>query len=282
MLAHCWEDGDDHSKGSTWDVACGTLEQADGVFEVQCHEFVADTLDGGFADFLPSIGDKKIERWPHHRGKGEKVPLYGSSPDRPQIEPKQTDKLHAHCKCGGVEFWIARPSERSERAFGSWPDVLIPYHSNQPRPDRSAWWLRDNGTKFLGGVCSCNSCRLDTGMEWIQWAFVPTVDISLDTEENKPFSLDFGTMQHYRSSDGIIRHFCGVCGASVFYSADSRENLVDVAVGVLDAPEGARAESWLEWTTQRLSYREDALPRAENLTLAIEKGLKEFEKHHQK
>jgi hypothetical protein len=52
--------------------------------------------------------------------------------------------------------------------------------------------------------------------------------------------------------------------------------LLDVAVGLLDAPEGARAEDWLEWCTSRLSFREDAVGRADSLVEGIERGLAEF------
>jgi len=276
MLAHCWRDGEDHSKGASWDAASGTLEKIDGLFELKGHEHVADTLDGGFADFLATFDSKTVQRWPRHFGKSEQLPARWESPDRLKIEPETTDKLHAQCKCGGVEFWVARPSERSKHAPSKWPDVLIPYPQNQQRPEGKPWWLRDNGKKYLCGVCACNSCRLDTGMEWMEWAFVPTVDVTLDKDGKVPFSRDFGTLKSYSSSEGVTRHHCGTCGASVFYFADDRAHVVDVAAALLRAPEGARAESWLEFWTQRLSYREDAMPRAESLTLAVEESLEQF------
>lgn len=275
MLAHCWRDAEDSSKGASWDVCTGTLEKIDGLLELKGHEWVSDTLDGGFADFLTTHDGKTVPRWHHHDGEGEQVPLRWESPDRPKIEPKPTDRLHAHCKCGGVEFWIARPSERSENARSGWPDLLIPDHSDQRGEDGKAWWLMDDGKKFLAGVCSCNSCRLDTGMEWEEWAFVPAVDITLDKQGNIPFSRDFGTLKGYRSSSGVMRYHCGTCGATVFFFGEDRPYVIDVAAALLDAPEGARAESWLEFWCKRLSFREDALPRAEGLTLAVEKSLEE-------
>ncbi len=157
-----------------------------------------------------------------------------------------------------------------------WPDVLIADHLNQKGPEGEPWWLQANGTRFLAGVCACNSCRLDTGTETIQWAFVPTVDIHLDAGGEKPFELPFGTLNAYGSSKGVVRYHCSVCGASVFFTSDQRENLVDVAIGLMAATEGARAESWLHWATERLSFREDAVPRAESLALAIEGGLKQY------
>lgn len=282
MLAYNHHSAHDETTGARWDVYSGTLEQVNDIFEVEAHEFLADTLDGGFGDFFPAFKGKPIPRFSGFPNKSDELPLYWYSKDRPQIEPSPSDKLHCHCKCGGVNFWIARPSERSKKALGAWPDVLIPYHSNQPRSDGSAWWLRDNGTKFLGGVCSCNSCRLDTGMEWIEWAFVPNIDITLDEEGKVPFKLPFGTLKAYASSHNVRRYHCSTCGASAFFEADDRIDLVDVAVGLMQAPEGARAETWIEFRTQRLSFREDAIPRARDLTLAVEHGLEEFGKRIQK
>jgi len=114
-------------------------------------------------------------------------------------------------------------------------------------------------------------------MEWVEWAFIPAIDITLDLEGDIPFALPFGTLQAYKSSPGITRYHCGTCGSSAFFHSAARTGLLDVALGLLDAPEGARAETWLEWRTERLSFREDAIERAKDLTLAVEQGLLQFE-----
>lgn len=110
MLAYVAHSVSDENSGSRWDVMSGTLEQADDVVELEAHDFVADTLDGGFADFFPTFKDKPVERYAGFTNKSEELPLYWSSPDRPEVQPSPSDKLHCYCKCGGVEFWIARPS----------------------------------------------------------------------------------------------------------------------------------------------------------------------------
>lgn len=286
MFGHFWHDADDRSKGDQWDILSGSLQKAEGVFEFQAHEFVADTLDGGFTDFLPSIAGKQLPRWSFRPERSEQLPLDWRSPERPSVESSlSSDRVHCSCKCGGVEFWIARPSERSKDAKSELPDLTLPYHSSQPRADDETWWLMDDGKRFLAGVCSCDECRLDSGCEWVEWAFVPTIDISLDAEGKKPYDLPFGaeqgwgTLKGYQSTKkdkSVWRYHCSDCGAMVFFTCDSRTDLIDVAVGVIDAPEGARAESLLEIWTQRLSYREDGMPRAESITLAVEEGLKKF------
>ena len=267
------KDGENAGINTTWCVVTGTLEQAEGVLELHDHGYVADTLDGGFSDFLVSTGGKAIGRWPHNYGEGAELPAQWQSPSRPKPAASAEDRLHAHCLCGGIDFYIARPSERSARDTAAWPDLIIPFNSDKPHPPWETWWLQQGAKKFLAGVCSCDSCRLASGLEFVEWAFIPTIDITLDAEGKKPFTRDFGTLKHYRSSSVATRHFCGTCGATIFWDGDERPQLIDVAVGLLNAPEGARAETWLQWRTERLSYREDAMPRAESIILGVEAGL---------
>jgi hypothetical protein len=57
----------------------------------------------------------------------------------------------------------------------------------------------------------------------------------------------FGTLAMYASSPDVQRYFCSQCSASVFYARDDRQELIDVAVGLLESPAGARAEDFLFW-----------------------------------
>lgn len=145
-------------------------------------------------------------------------------------------------------------------------------------PDGPPSSLSDDGTKYLASVCSCDSCRLDTGMEWSEWAFLPTANISLDAQGTKTFFLPFETLKAYRSSFGVIRYHCSSCSASVFYQKDDRPGLISIAVGLMSAPEEARADTWLEWDTSGIGFREDAVGRAKELNVAVEDGLARYGK----
>ncbi|KAK3118013.1 hypothetical protein LTR53_000049 [Teratosphaeriaceae sp. CCFEE 6253] len=276
-----------------WMLSTGTLAAFDGVVEVDCHEYLTDTLDGGLSDFLTHVDGKPIDRWPGKPGEGERLPLHWQSPTRPPPNPTPSpaDKLRAHCKCNGVEFWLARPSARSAMGQAPWPDVLRPSGNNDDdaaddddeddavsEPDDTAWWLRAAGTKFLASLCACASCRFACGQEWMAWAYVPASDLSLDAAGSVPFTREFGTLKQYRSSEDVTRHFCGTCGATAFWDGDARPFLLDVAVGLLEAGEGARAEGWLEWRVTRLSHREEALGRARRITEGVEEGLAAYGK----
>lgn len=286
MLAHCLPNPKTPHRAENWDVMTGTLETFDGVVDVKGYEYIHDTLDGGFSDFMPTLNNRSLDRWPHVINEQPQIPLYWRAPESPTAK-QQTNpstRLHAHCKCAGVTFYIARPSPQSTRASRPWPDLLIPHYAQTDQPKlldaaHETWWLRASKTKFLAGLCSCNSCRLASGMEITPWAFIPKIDISLDAAGTLPFTGgEFGTLKSYHSSANVTRSFCSTCGAIVFFSEAEREktSLLDVAVGLLGADEGARAESWLEWRTERLSFREDAVERAGSLVEGIEKGLREF------
>lgn len=281
MLAHCLSKT--ANEATFWDVMTGTLEKFDGIVNVKGYGYLHDTLDGGFADFLPTLNGRELERWSHEPHESSQLPLYwrASQTDKQPQQPSSNDRLAAHCKCGGVSFHIARPSLQSTQASRSWPDLLIPHYAQcteKKDPASESWWLRANKTKFLAGLCACDSCRLGSGMEITSWAFVPSIDITLDAEGKVPFDRSFGKLKGYDSSEGVLRYFCSGCGAVVFFTEAERDktSLLDVAAGLLSAPEGSRAESWLEWRTERLSFWEDAVGRADGLVEAIESGLKDF------
>lgn len=274
MLERCLDDAEGEKPKVTWSVMSGTLEKFDGVAYLRGHEFIADTLDGGISGFIHTFEGKELDRWSGQPYESPQLPRHWTDERVSSVKPSPSDMIHAHCKCKGVEFWIRRPSETSTHAESTWPDLLRP---NAPvNPENETWWLRANNKKFLAGLCCCDSCRLVSGTETVQWAFIPTVDIKIDVTGETKFKRKFGTLQKYQSSNGVFRHFCGACGAIVFYESDDRPFLFDVAVGLLDAAEGARAENLLDWGTKRFSYREDAIGRARTLVEAIEEGLEEY------
>ncbi len=49
---------------------------------------------------------------------------------------------------------------------------------------------------------------------------------------------------------------------------------IAVSVGLLDPKEGARVESWLDWWTGRVSFKEDAV--SSSLIESLETGLKQW------
>jgi hypothetical protein len=208
--------------------------------------------------------------------------------------------------------------KEAELPHSHYPDLMFHYKTTSKdkldNPSDEKWYLRTTGKKlrYLAGTCACKSCRLSTGYEIQTWAFIPRLAISLSVSSNpvtnitesnvsakyetqdaeSPIPLDFEVLRNlpagrnplrsYESSQGVLREFCHVCGATVFWHSNKRPDLIDVSVGLLQATEGARAETLLEWWRDRCSFSEDAgLDRkgwvrdwAEGLIQGLEEGMK--------
>lgn len=188
-------------------------------------------------------------------------------------EGTEEEKLKAQCHCGGVKFYLTKPNASSKSVHSPFPDLMFPHHSGANKnPNNETWFLRDNDTKYMAGICTCKSCRLASGFEIQPWAFVPKCNIF--QEDGWQMEYDMGTLKKYDSSPGIFREFCRVCGATVFWHCEERPGLVDVSVGLLDPAEGARVEGWLDWWTERVSFEELSVSRS--LVGALEEGLKQW------
>lgn len=280
----------EYNSDGHFEAATGTLQlsNTEGIIEYQSCMWVEDTRDGGASDWLPRMSTHPLKRWIQEANTSNEIPPfhYRNPADTPEPAKKP---IHAHCYCAGVQFWIQPPTPSSRTARSLFPDLLVPYSlgpAASVNPSDTPWWLRDDATRFLAGTCACASCRRASGFGITFWAFIPTVNIYLDADLTCPFPTygpghenDYwGTMKKYTSSEGVTRTFCGKCGANVFWDGGEgkgREGLLDVAVGLLDAESGARAEELLEWWTERVSFREMAVDRG--LVWALEKGLREWE-----
>ena len=206
--------------------------------------------------------------------------------------------------------------------------------TNITNPTDEKWWLRpppptaitDNspptkataladptasgrpGGRYLAGTCACRSCRLASGFEVQSWGFVPASNIvfarpgqhAAPSSGPHPQPVDFsllneaGVLRGHGSSAGVVREFCGGCGATVFWHDAVRPLLIDVSLGVLGAGgpgrgprgrrAGARAEAWFDWHRGRVSFVEEvargreaaprSVRRARDLILALETGLR--------
>lgn len=279
-----------------WEVATGVLtgplrgdtDNGGPKIRYENHVNVSSTKDGGSSAWLPEVeGDPMAT----HNSEAR----MSDNPDRPRRAPEDT--LSASCDCGTVSFHITRPDAASSLPRSPFPDLTHPYSTTDPsiaaNPGDEKWWLRNSG-KYLAGTCACRTCRLVSGFEIQTWAFVPVSNIyfhvpSDEGKERTVVPLDFenlpaGILRSYRSSPDVAREFCGNCGATVFWRGVWRSELVDVSVGLLRG-DGARAESWLEWWRERVSFSEetesgrlgDDARRARELIKALERGLKRWE-----
>lgn len=103
-------------------------------------------------------------------------------------------------------------------------------------------------------LCHCKSCRKACGAPAVAWA---TFHVS-----NMDFDASLPT--YYRSSAGVTRGFCHVCGTPLTYAHDDYPDYVDVTVASLDDPESLPPRDQV-WTGHRLTWMEnlDDMPEYE-------------------
>jgi len=253
-------------------VSSGTIEHSGDVVQIMGHEYVADTADGGLAICLTNIGYRRLVQYARSQDQPATFSPTNHRDAQSGSWPRlgRDEKLHASCHCGGVKYFVTQPNEASRQLSSPFPDLLVPYHSGSPDNHQNVkWWMREEDTKYLAGTCACRSCRLAVGFPIQTWAFIPKLNIM--SSDSEPLNFSTGSLRQYESSPGIYREFCSVCGATAFWHCDERPHLIDVSVGLLKSPKGARAEDWLDWETGRVSFKEEALDQ--ELVTALEQGL---------
>ncbi|KAI0833045.1 DUF636 domain protein [Hypoxylon sp. FL0890] len=208
--------------------------------------------DGGILSWLPSVGGKEmIQVSPDH----DSAPEY-----EVQVGKNGEERLRAECLCGGVSFTIPRPSDEVRK-----DEYLSKYISpSDPR-------------KWKALLDFCRDCRLVSSVNGMPWVLVPRAVL----EPEVPSDLRIGTMKTYESSDKGIRAFCGKCGATVFGKAKARspserQEVINVAVGILRAPEGAKAENWVTWRAGKPTWAEDAMKYDPEFVGAVVEGQKKW------
>ncbi|KAK1763364.1 Mss4-like protein [Phialemonium atrogriseum] len=223
------------------------------------HIFVGDTIDGGASVWLRETGDGaagRATRWFGGRGEGEEVPEAWppvSSLPGADVRSEVAD-VPVRCRCRGVDLVFRHGEHLAE--FEGMSRAELP------------WFVDPVTHKTFAGFEGCDSCRLSLGADVIHWTFVmlrhlafsegtgrqdlpafPRTAADLNaavSAQNRDPRL--GTLSLYASSPDVQRYFCSRCSATVFYACDDRQDYVDVAIGLLDAPDGARAESILSWS----------------------------------
>lgn len=218
------------------------------------HVFSKSAIDGGLSNHLTHIGGKELRSWnPPDDDLTAKLVI----PEQ-EVGEDGKERLRAKCFCGGVSFTIKRPSEEvlSNEKMTKYVSPL----------DKKKWIA-------LWDVC--NDCRLVNGTPVVGWTFVPLSCV----EPRIGPDLKFGTLKTYSSSPDVTRAFCGTCSATFFYAHPSRQfgddMVVDIATGVLRAPEGALAENWLTWRT-RIAHVGSGLERDEAWVTGLQEGLKKW------
>ncbi len=103
---------------------------------------------------------------------------------------------------------------------------------------------RATAAPAYASYCHCGMCRKNSGAPFTGFVQFP----------DGVFAWTQGEPAAYRSSDGVIRRFCGTCGSSLTFEADG---LLFLTLGSLDTPEAVAFD--------RHTYTRSRLP---NIALA--------------
>ncbi|KAK2050081.1 hypothetical protein LZ31DRAFT_537898 [Colletotrichum somersetense] len=245
-------------------VVTGALENAPGLVRYSAHLFVGDTIDGGASRWLPRFEHgEPVPRWNQARGSRELPPDWPISmaipvPRHPLKASPAVTPLHCHCK--GVRL-LLRSAVHLEA---------------DPALDSTSTCIDTETLKFKASLDSCDSCRITYGSDVSAWTFAPLTHIDFDYGDEPASGLsgfpktvaalkqaissagkkDFrlGTLEVFNSSPDVERYFCSTCFANVFYAVRDRENMVNIAIGLLDHPDGARAEGLLAWSYGKVGW----------------------------
>lgn len=213
------------------------------------------------------------------------VSFHMTRPDATSIEPKNAPLSNLFAPYS-KEYFPAAPSPSD-------PPLKLPIKENERDVK---WWLsplspssgeqqqHHHHRRYLAGICVCAFCRVYSGFEFQVWTYVPlsnifptlpsstvTSTVATGQVEDSPAKSSLTlppppgvltTLKSYQSSPEVQRWFCGRCGATCFWQGQARPGVIDVSVGLLDATNeeggGSRAETWLDWRWQRVSFEEEA------------------------
>ncbi|PKS05104.1 hypothetical protein jhhlp_008471 [Lomentospora prolificans] len=255
----------DRKPGSKLGVITGTLQNAPNLVRYDNHIFVGDTRDGGATMYLrKSHPDAKpARRFSKHTDSEEYPEDWPSNFDLPDPEAKASPELTPlYCHCRGVNLLLKSATDLEGR-------------------EKLPFYVNPGSFKYLGSFDACDSCRISFGADITTWTFAaldhigfpatqhpgttpetfePIAKTTFDLKaavasETKDSRL--GTLEFYQSSPDVERYFCSKCAASVFYAVHNRPSIVDIGVGLLDHPSGARAEGLIHWSYGSVGRTED-------------------------
>ncbi|KAL7943136.1 Mss4-like protein [Trichoderma barbatum] len=243
---------------SDWTVSTSIFtDHSPENFMIKSHTFSDSAKDKGLAQILTHAGDRKVPDW----NPPKDDPRAKIVESEPEVGEDGQERLRAQCHCGGVSFTIKRPTQE-----------IIEHESlrNAVSPV--------DPTKWIASYDMCDDCRIGNGTHLVGWAFLP---LSYCEPEIKS-DLKVGTSKTYSSSPGVSRCFCGTCGATVFYYHESRKlpgpgnwHVMDLATGILRAPEGSMAENWLTWRS-RLAWADSGKKFDPAFGIGMEEGMKKY------
>jgi hypothetical protein len=192
-------------KSDKWFIAVGLLGQVDGIVKIGWHQWVGDTVDGGILQIMKD----GLPRYSQGPGSGVFITPEAS----PVTSVARTESLSAKCHCGGFQATILRPSS-----------------AQIENEEARARCLASSGDRWKAGNCLDKACRTTSGLPLSSWCWFPKSHVEITHSS---------TLVGYKSSQGRVRQFCGVCGAAVSFAREDWPWRYQIAMGLIEVPNGA-------------------------------------------
>jgi hypothetical protein len=93
------------------------------------------------------------------------------------------------------------------------------------------------------GICHCRSCRKAASAPALPFVTLPEA----------AFEITRGQPVDYRSSEHVLRGFCGRCGSPLTYRNDARPDHLDIMTCSLDDPDSA-PPTFHVWTSHQPAW----------------------------
>jgi hypothetical protein len=102
----------------------------------------------------------------------------------------------------------------------------------------SAIRFRISGEPVFSSICHCATCRRASAAPTVAW-------LTFDRGQVEILS---GRPRSYRSSQGVVRQFCGACGSQLSYESIESPTTIDITTASMDNPNlfPPTLETWLE------------------------------------
>ncbi|SPO00273.1 uncharacterized protein DNG_03118 [Cephalotrichum gorgonifer] len=279
--------------GSVPWVLTGVLGKTPNLIRYDNHTYVGDTVDGGLSPWfrIPHSDGTYPKFWREDKDGDEVSPesfTQNTPPGPGAVASPEPTRFRCHCR--GVDLVLRSAADMAGR-----PDAELP------------WFVKPKTYKYASTLDACNSCRVWVGSDLMSWTFANlshihfaagtggdgSVETQLPSSTALPQTVSdlreavtvdakdrdprLGTLAAYQSSHDVWRYHCSRCGASVFYAVDDRPDLVDIGVGLLEHPGGARAEGLLAWSLTRVGGEDDSKGGwREGLASGVEEEIKKW------
>ena len=117
----------------------------------------------------------------------------------------------------------------------------------------SAIRFRISGEPIFSSICHCATCRRASAAPTVAWLTFDRGQVEILT----------GHPRIYRSSQGVVRQFCGTCGSQLSYESAATPATIDLTTASLDNPNlfPPTVETWLE---HRVSWQAADPARAQH------------------